>query len=200
MLAGMPVAPADTPPTAILVNLDLDRTNLIRSPDWPILISNVIEMRRQSLPGPERWNYRTGEWVRARLDRDPTGPLSFRCGTVERALPASRQLEFIAPSPGGLLQVLEGDRVLFELGVNFLDEEETRLAGLATADTGELASAPGCGPRAVRPPIRCSGCFSSSAERLCWSTGVCSRRPTHAHATARPGKLTWISSSPDSCS
>jgi hypothetical protein len=62
---------------------------------------------------------------------------------VTRALPASRQLEFIAPSPGGLLQILEGDRVLFELGVNFLDEEETRLAGLATADTGELASAPG---------------------------------------------------------
>ena len=120
--------PTRRTPTTILVNLDLDRTNLIRSPDWPILISNVIEMRRQSLPGPERWNYRTGEWVRARLDRDPTGPLSFRCGAVERALPASRQLEFIAPSPGGLLQILEGDRVLFELGVNFLDEEETRLA------------------------------------------------------------------------
>jgi len=144
VLVGVPVADgAGRTPTTILVNLDLDRTNLIRSPDWPILISNVIEMRRQSLPGPERWNYRTGEWVRARLDRDPTGPLSFRCGSVARPLPASRQLEFIAPSPGGLLQILEGDRVLFEIGVNFLDEEETRLGGLATADTGELASAPG---------------------------------------------------------
>jgi hypothetical protein len=138
-----PVAPASRTPTTFVVNLDLDRTNLLRSPDWPILISNVIEMRRQSLPGPERWNYRAGEWVRARLDRDPTGPLSFRCGTVERSLPANRQLEFIAPSPGGLLQVLEGDRVLFELGVNFLDEKETRLEGLATADTGELGSAAG---------------------------------------------------------
>jgi hypothetical protein len=142
-LVGMPFAPDGRTPTTILVNLDLDRTNLIRSPDWPILISNIVEMRRQALPGPERWNYRTGEWVRARLDREPTGPLSFRSGAVVRALPASRQIEFIAPSPGGLLEILEGERVLFEIGVNFLDEEETRLGDLATADTGELASAPG---------------------------------------------------------
>jgi len=25
-------------------------------PDWPILISNLVEMRRRELPGPERWN------------------------------------------------------------------------------------------------------------------------------------------------
>ena len=65
-----------------------------------------------------------------RLGRDPKGPLRFRCGAVERALPAGRQLEFIAPSPGGLLQILEGEtqRRLFELGVNFLDESETQPA------------------------------------------------------------------------
>jgi hypothetical protein len=123
---------------AILFNVDLDRTNLIRAPDWPILISNLIEMRRQSLPGPERWNYRVGEWVRVRLAREPKGPLRYRCGAVERALPAGQQLEFIAPSPGGLLQILEGDAVLFDLGVNFLDESETNLRHQATADVGEL--------------------------------------------------------------
>jgi hypothetical protein len=141
MLVGLPAASG--PRTAVIINLDLDRTNLIRSPDWPILISNVIEMRRQSLPGPERWNYRSGEWVRVRLDRDPTGPLRFRCGLVERELPAGRHLEFIAPSPGGLLRIFEGDQVLFELGVNFLDEHETRLGPLATADTGALTDARG---------------------------------------------------------
>lgn len=141
-LAGMRIDQSG-PGTAILFNLDLDRTNLIRSPDWPILISNLVEMRRQSLPGPERWNYRSGEWIRARLDRDPTAPLRYRCGAVERPLPASRQIEFIAPSPGGLLQILEGDRVLFEVGVNFLDEEETALANQSSADAGQLASADG---------------------------------------------------------
>ena len=144
VLAGLPAATAGTRSgTAIFFNLDLERTNLLRSPDWPILISNLVEMRRQSLPGPERWNYRSGEWVRARLDREPKGQLRFRCGAVERALPAGRQIEFIAPSPGGLLQILEDDQVLWEVGVNFLDETETSLRHQSTADTGELAATPG---------------------------------------------------------
>jgi hypothetical protein len=109
----------------------------------------VIEMRRESLPGPERWNYRVGEWVRVRLARDPKGPLRFRCGGVERTLPPGRQIEFIAPSPGGLLQILEGpegigggiggnETVLFELGVNFLDESETNLRDRSTANAGRF--------------------------------------------------------------
>jgi hypothetical protein len=150
VLVGMPGESTSAgPEPAILFNLDLDRTNLVRAPDWPILISNLIEMRRQSLAGPERWNYRVGEWVRVRLARDPTGPLRFRCGAVERALPAGRELEFIAPSPGGLLQILENPKglgrevVLFELGVNFLDEAETNLRNLSTADVGEAADVAG---------------------------------------------------------
>jgi hypothetical protein len=129
------------PESGILFNLDLDRTNLVRAPDWPILISNLVEVRRQSLPGPDRWNYRIGEWVRVRLGRDPKGPLRFRSGGIERALPAGRSVEFAAPSPGGLLQVMEGDAVLFELGVNFLDEEETNLRAKSTSEIGKLSNA-----------------------------------------------------------
>ena len=146
-LVGMPVASGRmrTEP-AILFNLDLDRTNLVRSPDWPILISNLIEMRRQSLEGPERWNYRVGEWVRVRLAGDPKGPLRFRCGAVERALPPRGQLEFLPPSPCGLLQIFEGvagvkgdNGVLFELGVNFLDEAESDLRNRRTAEVGRFS-------------------------------------------------------------
>jgi hypothetical protein len=129
------------PEPAILVNLDLDRTNLIRAPDWPILISNLVEMRRQELPGPERWNYRAGEWIRVRLGRDPTGPLRFRCGALERELPAGRVLEFTAPAPCGLLQILEGDDVRFALGVNFLDETEGDLREKGSAEIGGLDAA-----------------------------------------------------------
>jgi hypothetical protein len=126
----------------VFVNLDLGRTNLIRSPDWPILISNVIERRRHNLPGPERWNYRIGEWVRVRLGRTPKGPLRFRCGGVERALPSAGDIEFRAPAPGGLVQILEGEEVLFELGVNFFDESETDLRRQATGDVGALGEPP----------------------------------------------------------
>jgi hypothetical protein len=144
-LAGL-AGSARTLEPDVVVNLDLDRTNLIRSPDWPILVSNLVEMRRESLPGPERWNHRVGEWVRVRLGRDPKGPLRLRCGGVERILPAARLLEFVAPSPGGLLQIVEGpehvggnETVLFELGVNFLDATESNLRDRATANVGRFA-------------------------------------------------------------
>ena len=143
VLVGPAAGPASPSRTAILLNLDLDRTNLIRSPDWPILISNIVEMRRQQLPGPERWNYRSGEWVRVRLDRDPKAQLRFRCGAIERTLPAGRLIEFIAPSPGGLLQILDGDEILFEIGVNFLDETETALRDRTTGDFGEIGDVTG---------------------------------------------------------
>ncbi len=143
LLAGIATAAASPGSSAFLLNLDLERTNLIRSPDWPILISNLVEVRRQQLPGPERWNYRTGEWIRVRLDRDPKAQLRFRCGPVERTLPSGRLIEFIAPSPGGLLQILDGDEVLFEIGVNFLDETETALRDRSTAETGTSADVTG---------------------------------------------------------
>jgi len=125
------------PDDGILFNVDLDKTNLLRAPDWPILVSNVVELRRQDLPGPERWNYRAGEWIRVRLGRDPKGPLHFKCGSVERDLPSARLMEFTAPAPCGLLQITEGKDVLFQLGVNFLDETESNLSDRARGEFGK---------------------------------------------------------------
>ena len=124
------------PDDGILFNLDLDRTNLLRAPDWPILVSNLVELRRQDLPGPERWNYRTGEWVRVQLGRDPKGTLHFRCGSIQRDLPAARVMEFTAPAPCAL-DVMEGDAVLYQLGVNFLDENESNLSARAKGEIGK---------------------------------------------------------------
>jgi hypothetical protein len=44
-------------------HLDLDpaRSSLQRSPDWPILLANMAELRRAALPGPERTNLGVGE-------------------------------------------------------------------------------------------------------------------------------------------
>jgi hypothetical protein len=125
------------PDDGILFNVDLDKTNLLRAPDWPILVSNVVELRRADLPGPERWNYRAGEWIRVRLGRDPKGPLHFKCGSVERDLPSARLMEFTAPAPCGLLQITEGKDVLFQLGVNFLDETESNLSDRARGEFGK---------------------------------------------------------------
>ncbi len=125
--------PAAPDPTFVF-NLDLERTNLIRSPDWPIIISNLVEMRRRELPGPERWNYRVGEWIRIRFDRQPAAPLRLRMGALERELPMTRLVDLVAPPPGGLAQILEGDQVRFEIGINPVDETEGDLR-LARTET-----------------------------------------------------------------
>jgi hypothetical protein len=122
--------------TTLLFNLDLERTNLIRTPDWPILIANLIEMRRQNLPGPERWNYRIGERVRARLEQTPKARLSVRLGSVSRTLPSGTAIDVVAPAAGGLFQILEGEQALFEVGVNFLDDSESDLRTRGSAEVG----------------------------------------------------------------
>jgi hypothetical protein len=137
-LVGTLISGAAVADPVFVFNLDLARTNLIRSPDWPILISNLVEMRRRELPGPERWNYRVGEWVRVRFDRQPASPLRLRMGALERDLPQTRVVEFVAPAPGGLAQILEGGQVRFEIGINPLDETEGDLRTASTSTLGEL--------------------------------------------------------------
>ena len=129
--------PGARPDDGVLFNIDLERTNLLRAPDWPILISNLVELRRQNLPGPERWNYRSGEWVRVRLGRDPKGPLKFRCGSIEREFPSARLVEFTAPAACGVLEILEGEEALFQLGINFLDERESNLSDRVRGEFGK---------------------------------------------------------------
>lgn len=135
-----PAAARGSDPT-FHVNLDLERTNLVRAPDWPILISNVVEMRRQELPGPERWNYRVGEWIRIRLGREPKAALRYSCGGIERPLAAARLVEFVAPAePCGVLRLFEGDRVQYELGINLLDESEGDLRARVSSEDGAFAT------------------------------------------------------------
>ena len=66
-----------------LLNIDLSRSNLQDSPDWPILISNLVELRRDNLPGLRRWNYRLQDEIRFRL---------FEAGTDEALHAGEREL------------------------------------------------------------------------------------------------------------
>ncbi len=60
--------------TGFLLNIDFARSQLQESEDWPILLSNLIELRRDDLPGLHQWNYRLNETVRFRARRVPTKP------------------------------------------------------------------------------------------------------------------------------
>ena len=97
----------DGPQRTWHLSLDPGRSTLQRSPDWPILLSNLAEERRRALPGPERTNLRTGETLRFSADAPGryrlTGPLHDE--SVERELSGGRVLLVEMPPRAGLYRL-----------------------------------------------------------------------------------------------
>lgn len=137
--------------TAYLLNLDFARTNLAESPDWPILLSNLIELRRDNLPGLRRWNYRLNEEIRFRLIEDappdPTAAAKVTDNAQDSAEPVSRSLLLVHGAQkrplarstivevppldeAAVYTILDGEQPIGEFAVNFYDAEESTLTGL----------------------------------------------------------------------
>jgi Ca-activated chloride channel homolog len=135
--------------TALLLNVDLSRSNLTESPDWPILINNLVEQRRNTLPGLRRWNYRLNEDIQFRLFEGIVEPsdlsgrrLTFQrvsevAGAAEHAeaarprnLARTAVVEIPPLDQTGFFQINDGEEVLGEFAVNFFDSAESDLTGL----------------------------------------------------------------------
>ncbi len=123
---------------AYLANIDLEQSNLAESPDWPIFISNLIELCRADLPGLNRWNYRLGEGVTFRLDH---GNVKFEPDTQvqkltlvhngeQKSLSRSSIVDILPPSDHGLYELRDGDALIGQFAVNFEDAEESNLQNL----------------------------------------------------------------------
>lgn len=129
--------------TALLLNIDPDGSNLTESPDWPILISNLVELRRSNLPGLRRWNYRLNEDIQFRLFEGPVEPgeadgreLTFQKtasgGELSQVRPLVRSAVIEIPpiDETGFFQVRDGDELVGEFAVNFFDSAESDLTEL----------------------------------------------------------------------
>jgi hypothetical protein len=134
--------------TALLLNVDLGRSNLPESPDWPILINNLVEQRRNSLPGLRRWNYRLNEDIQFRLFEglvEPPGSagqtLTFQqihdaiqADSVEesrtRNLVRAAVVEIPPLDQAGFFQIKDGSNVIGEFAANFFDSAESNLTKL----------------------------------------------------------------------
>jgi hypothetical protein len=125
--------------TGYLLNIDFARSQLEDSEDWPILLSNLIELRRKSLPGLGRWNYRLNESLRFRAPENPVPDSQPR----ELTLVSQTDSRALVRGPGGfvdmdsieqtgLYELREGDLVLDRLAVNYFDAEESDLSRLGS--------------------------------------------------------------------
>ncbi len=127
--------------TAYVLNLDLGRetANLHRSPDWPILFSNLISLRRDDLPGLRRFNYRLGETIRFRLpEEDNSAPetdaedeLVLVHGEQKRPLVHSALVELPPIEEPGIYEIRHGEESVGRFAVHFFDARESLLTALA---------------------------------------------------------------------
>jgi Ca-activated chloride channel homolog len=147
----------DMPMAAWLMNIDLSRSNLGESPDWPILMTNLVERRRDELPGLRLWNFHVGETIafRAPAAADEDAARSNELTLVhssgsERTLVRDRSdlVEITRLNDTGLYQVRNGAQPIGEFAVNFFDADESgsvtalapgRRQAKAQADAARLA-------------------------------------------------------------
>lgn len=126
-----------TDSTAYVLNIDLARPNLSESPDWPILIKNLFDQRRENLPGLRQWNYRLNEDIRFRLTdgNDATsigeGELTLLHGEHSRPLARSNPVEIPPLDETGVFEVRDGEKSIGRFAVNFHDPQESSLVDLA---------------------------------------------------------------------
>jgi aerotolerance regulator-like protein/VWA domain-containing protein len=117
------------------LNLDVARSSLQRSPDWPILLDNLAELRRKELPGPERTSLATGETFRFRAD----GPADYELATPSgsRVLRSRGVLVVDDLHEVGPYRLSRDGSVVAEFAVHFGDDAESNLTQL---DSGERKS------------------------------------------------------------
>jgi len=130
---------------AFILNVNLERSSLSKSPDWPIFLHNLIESRRTALPGLRKWNYRSGETVAFRLPRkflegqkagSPrngriTGaPLRLVRGDEERPVARTSQVEFTAPVAPGVYELRDEEERIGHIAVALQDARESDLTRL----------------------------------------------------------------------
>lgn len=137
--------------TRFVLDLAPGRSNFATSPDWPILLSNLVDFARGRLPGPLRVNLRSGElieWRRA-VGEDTRAPLELTDPDGGKYVGRGLRLVTFAPWRVGVHTLARGDVEIGRYAVNFVDghESDLRRAGSAeviatAAPRGETAKAP----------------------------------------------------------
>ncbi len=128
--------------TGFLLNIEFSRSQLQQSLDWPILLSNLIELRRENLRGLNRWNYRQNETVRFRAPQFPrmeTSPLELMLSDPKSNRPLVRGLndfvEIHSIHQAGIYELRLGETTLDRIAVNYFDAEESNLSTLHSGQT-----------------------------------------------------------------
>ncbi len=129
--------------SVFMMNLLPMRSTLTQTPDWPILISNLIELRRDALEGPRDVNLVAGqafEYLRQGRGRFTLSSSAFSEKTFDSD--GNLRIEDLPPAADYQLSLVEGEqqKPLVYFAVNFMDPAES---DLGDAVSNELSPAVG---------------------------------------------------------
>jgi hypothetical protein len=114
------------------------------TPDWPILIANLISWRRQALPGPERSNLRLGETVAIPVPAAVEQLQVLAPDGESFAVPVADLQAVLAPDQPGLYRLSAGDQS-FRLAVHASSARESDLRGAISGEWGSWGRSTGSG-------------------------------------------------------
>jgi hypothetical protein len=122
---------------AYLMNIDLARSNITESPDWPILVSNLIEECRRNQPGLQQANYRQDQQIffglAPEILNDDKAELELLFQGTKRPLAKTRIVELPPQEKPGVYEIKHGETLVGTFAINFFDREESELSGLGDA-------------------------------------------------------------------
>lgn len=116
------------------LNVDLARSNLARSPAWPVLLSNLLSMRREAMPGFPRHDVALDEEIAANVEPGARWALSGPSG--EQPLRGAGTLRLGAPGVPGTYRLLKDGKPQDELEVLPIDRRESDLSERAAGRQG----------------------------------------------------------------
>jgi hypothetical protein len=120
------------------IKLDVKRATLARSPDWPILLSNLAEARRAQLPGFSRTSVRIGESLvyRAGAELASATPAAMYVLTApsgkSREISPRAELWIDGVEEAGVHTLALGGAQLGEFAASFVDGRESDLSSLSS--------------------------------------------------------------------
>jgi len=118
--------------------LEPELSNLTATPDWPILLANLVRWSLAATPGPAASNVRLGQTLRITLADDAStaaNALVTLPGGMEQSLPIHGKRLEVHPDQIGLYNVRAGS-MHFPFACNALNADESNLGHCASGQWG----------------------------------------------------------------
>jgi len=119
----------------LYLNLSARHSTLLRTANWPILVANIVEFRRGSLPGLEAGTFPLSSEVRFNLPQPGADVILIGPDASRRTINTAGNTAAITPQVSGLYELRTADKA-YQFAVNRLAKNESDLRNTTSGQWG----------------------------------------------------------------